>query len=215
MNVGLARVPTLRDEDRGAQTMARDLDRFRNATVEDLVDDRVRLLFVGINPSLWTAAVQAHFARPGNRFYPALQAGGIIDRTIDASSGYTATDREYLLSRGLGITNLAPRATARADELSTDDLRAGGARLVTLVAQRQPAVVAVLGITAYRLAFARPRAVLGPQEERLGGVALWVLPNPSGLNAHASLASLAIDYAQAAVAAGIELLPSLPEWGRG
>jgi len=184
----------------------RDLDRFRDATVPDLIGPGVRLLFVGINPGLWTAAVQAHFARPGNRFYPALFAAGILDRVIDAAHGYTSEDRAYFLSRGLGITNLAARATARADELSAEELAAGGRRLIQQVEELAPAVVAVLGISAYRVAFDRRRAVVGRQPERIGPAALWVLPNPSGLNAHATLATLAAAYAEAAVAAGITLL---------
>jgi double-stranded uracil-DNA glycosylase len=179
------------------------LQQFRDATVPDLIGEHTRLLFVGINPGLWTAAAQAHFARRGNRFYPALLRAGIIERPIDAADGYAAADRDHLLARGVGITNLVARATARADELHPDELAAGGRRLVELVEQLRPPVVAVLGVTAYRLAFARPRATVGRAPADLAGSQLWVLPNPSGLNAHATLADLATAYRDAAVAAGI------------
>ena len=171
---------------------------YRDATVPDLAGPGLRLLFVGINPGLWTAAAQAHFARRGNRFYPALYRAGILDRVIDASAGYTAADHAYLLERGIGITNVVARATARADELDRDELVAGGQALAAKVAVLQPSVVAILGVTAYRVAFARPKAVVGQQAEPLSGVPLWVVPNPSGLNAHSSLDSLAVAYRAAA-----------------
>lgn len=180
-----------------------ELESFRGTTVPDLLGDRVRLLFVGINPGLWTAAVQAHFGRKGNRFYPALYRGGIVDRLIDASGGYIDADREHLIARGIGITNLVSSATARADELATAELVAGGHSLARRVSDIRPDVVAILGITAYRTAFARPHAVAGRQPEDLGGAQLWVVPNPSGLNAHASLDDLAAVYREVATAAGI------------
>lgn len=179
------------------------LDSYRNATVPDLLGERTRLLFVGINPGLWTAAVQAHFARRGNRFYPALYRAGILDKVIDAADGYSDEDLALLLAAGVGITNLAPRATARADELTAAELDAGARRLAELVDRVAPAVVAVLGITAYRIAFSRPRATVGQQPDRLAGAQLWVVPNPSGLNAHSSLDDLARAYREAAVAAGL------------
>jgi double-stranded uracil-DNA glycosylase len=182
-----------------------ELESFRDATLPDLLGPQTRLLFVGINPGLWTAATQAHFSRRGNRFYPALLAAGIIDRPIDASAGYTEVDREYLLERGIGITNLVARATARADELTHDELIAGGRRLQTHVAELGVPVVAVLGITAYRTAYALPRATAGRQPESLCGAELWVVPNPSGLNAHSSLAALAMAYREVAIAAGLDL----------
>jgi len=175
----------------------------RGAVVDDLLGDGCRLLFVGINPSLWTAATGAHFARPGNRFYPALYRAGIVDRLIDASDGYTAADRELLLRRGIGITNLAPRATARADELTPDELRDGTQRLIETVRTAAPRVVAVAGITAYRTAFRRPNAVTGEQDEQLAGTPLWIVPNPSGLNAHDTVDSLAAAYRRVGQAAGI------------
>jgi TDG/mug DNA glycosylase family protein len=180
-----------------------ELEAFRDTEVPDLVGEDVRLLFVGINPGLWTAAVQTHFAHPGNRFYPALLAAGIIERPIDPAAGMTEADRAYFVSRGLGITNLVRRATARADELSTDELVDGGARLVANVTRWQPAVVAVAGITAYRAAFGARRAAAGRQPEPLAGAELWVVPNPSGLNAHETVPTLAAAYRAAAEAAGI------------
>jgi len=176
---------------------------YEGALVDDLIDERVRLLFVGINPGLWTAAVNAHFARGGNRFWPALHRAGILPRLIDARAGMSAEDSELVLARGIGITNLVPRASARADELSRPELVEGGARLVELVARARPRVVAILGLTAYRHAFAQRDAIAGRQPEGLGGSELWVLPNPSGLNAHETVESLAIAYRAAADAAGL------------
>lgn len=180
-----------------------ELESFRDATLPDLLGPGVRLLFVGINPGLWTAATQAHFSRRGNRFYPALFRAGITDRVIDASAGYSPADREHLLERGVGITNLVARATANAAELSAGELAAGAQELARRVQAIQPQVAAVLGISAYRTAFGRPKAVCGPQPETLGGAQLWVAPNPSGLNAHATLATLGEAYREIAVAAGV------------
>ncbi len=180
-----------------------ELASYAGTTVPDLLGDDVRLLFVGINPGLWTAATQTHFARPGNRFYPALLRAGIVERRIDPAAGMTPEDRDHLRARGIGITNLAPRATARADELSAEELRDGGRRLVDLVARLRPAVVAVAGVTAYRTAFAERGARVGRQPRSLAGAPLWVVPNPSGLNAHESVDSLAAAYAGAARAAGV------------
>ena len=185
-----------------------ELESFRDAVVPDLLGPDLRLLFVGINPGLWTAATQTHFAHPANRFYPALLRGGLITRPISPSDGMSDADRDHLRSRGIGITNLVRRATARAAELTTEELRAGGAELEALVRRTSPAVVAVAGITAYRLAFGRPKAVLGRQPERLAGADLWVVPNPSGLNAHATIASLAESYAEVGRAAGLDTLPA-------
>jgi double-stranded uracil-DNA glycosylase len=180
-----------------------ELDSYRDASVPDLVGPGLRLLFVGINPGLWTAATQTHFAHPGNRFYPALRMAGVIDRDLDRAAGMTDADRAYLLSRGIGITNLVNRATARADELSGTELRAGAQRLVESVTRHRPRVVAVAGVTAYRTAFGRPRASAGRQPDGLGTAELWVVPNPSGLNAHETIASLAAAYAAPARAAGV------------
>jgi double-stranded uracil-DNA glycosylase len=180
-----------------------ELESFRDSSVPDLVGPGLKLLFVGINPGLWTAATQTHFAHPGNRFYPALKLAKIIDRDLDRADGMTDRDRAYLLSRGVGISNLVNRATSRADELSAAELREGTLRLERLVRFWQPDVVAVAGVTAFRTAFTRPRARLGRQPDRLGGAELWVVPNPSGLNAHETITTLAAAYAEPARAAGI------------
>ncbi len=180
-----------------------ELEAFRDRTVPDVVGPGLRLLFVGINPGLWTAATRTHFAHPGNRFYPALLRAGIITRPIDPGAGMTAEDRAHLRERGIGLTNLVPRATARADELSKEELRAGGRELLAFVHEHRPQVVALAGITAYRTAFGVPAAKVGEQPGTFGGARLWVVPNPSGLNAHATVASLAEAYAEPARAAGV------------
>ena len=172
----------------------------------DLIGEHVRLLFVGINPGLRSAAVQAHFAPRGNRFFPALARAGITDRVIDASDGFAPVDHAYLLERGVGITNLVARASAQASELSAAELAAGARTVEAKVKAWKPRVVAILGVTAYRQAFASPRAALGPQPVGLGEAELWVVPNPSGRNAHATLESLARDYRKVARAAGITLV---------
>lgn len=184
------------------------LESYRDCSVPDLAGPGLKLLFVGINPGLWTAATQTHFAHLGNRFYPALLKAGIIDRMIDRDAGFSESDRGYLISRGLGNTNLVNRATARADELTPEELKAGARRLTTFVATHRPAVTAIAGITAYRTAFAAPKAKAGRQTESLAGSQVWVVPNPSGLNAHETIDSLADAYAAAARAAGL-----LPEDG--
>jgi TDG/mug DNA glycosylase family protein len=181
-----------------------ELQTFRGGTLPDLLPRRTRLLVVGINPGLLTVAVQAHFARRGNRFWPALFRAGITDRLVDASSGFAPDDVRHLEDRGVGITCIVPEATARADELSPEQLRAGGAALRRRVPAIAPAVVAILGVSAYRIAFAAPRAAVGRQPDDWDGAQVWVVPNPSGLNAHASLADLASAYREVAVAAGIE-----------
>jgi double-stranded uracil-DNA glycosylase len=182
-----------------------ELDSFRGCTVDDLLPSPLRLLFVGINPGLWTAAVNAHFARPGNRFWPAMHRAGVTSELVDASLGLPRWAAREFADAGIGISNIVPVATARADELSAAQLRAGGERLRTLVAAQQPAVVAVLGVTAFRQAFGRRDVSIGPSDELFEGSQLWVLPNPSGLNAHESVDSLASWYRRAADAAGIEL----------
>ncbi|GHD07889.1 mismatch-specific DNA-glycosylase [Zhihengliuella salsuginis] len=156
----------------------------------------LRLLIVGINPGLWTAAVNAPFARPGNRFWPSLHRAGLTDDVVDASRGLSAGDEDQLLGRGIGLTNLVGRATVRADELTRDELQAAGRRLVERVSQLRPRVVAIAGITAFRAAFGQPRATLGRQDTKMlvgwpPGVVLWVVPQPSGLNAHETIDSLA------------------------
>jgi TDG/mug DNA glycosylase family protein len=180
-----------------------ELESFRGVEVPDLLADDLRLLFVGINPGLWTAAVQTHFAHPVNRFYPALLRAGILTEPVDPSAGMSEEDRERFRARGLGITNLVRRASARAADLTAAELREGGERLRELVRARSPRVVAIAGITAYRQAFGNPQARLGRQDESFEGAELWVVPNPSGLNAHETVASLAEAYAAPARAAGV------------
>ncbi|XXT48672.1 G/U mismatch-specific DNA glycosylase [Sorangium sp. So ce542] len=146
-------------------------------TVPDVIAPDLRVLFCGINPGLYTAAVGHNFARPGNRFWPALHAGGFTDRVL------SPFEERELLKLGYGITNVVERATASADELSADELAAGGERLAAKVRRYRPRILAVLGIGAYRSAFGRPHAAPGPQPETLDATRIWVLPNPSGLNA--------------------------------
>lgn len=188
-----------------------ELESFRGKSVDDLMPEHPTLVFVGINPGLWTAATGTHFAHPGNRFYPALAAAGVIPRMPRFADGFTEEDRRMFLDAGIGISNLVHRATARADELDRDELREGAARLADDVARWHPLVVAVVGLTAYRQGFDRPGATAGRQHERLAGAELWVVPNPSGLNAHATVADLARAYAEPARAAGIELRPPQEE----
>lgn len=183
-----------------------ELESYRDAEVPDLLPgpgQELHLLFVGINPGLWTAATQTHFAHPGNRFYPALLRAGVLTQSVDPAAGMTDEDREHLRERGIGITNLVRRATARADELTADELREGGERLLATIARTRPTVVAVAGITAYRQAFGVRKAQTGEQPEPVEGARLWVVPNPSGLNAHETVESLAVAYAEPAGAAGL------------
>ena len=182
-----------------------ELKAFTGATLPDLIADGVRLLFVGINPGLRSVAVQGHFAPRGNRFYPALLRAGITGYLIDASAGLAPADRDYLLRRGVGITSLVKRATASADELGPAELAEGARALGTTIFRFRPRAVAILGVTAYRTAFGAPRAALGRQPEDLHGSQLWVVPNPSGRNAHASLDTLAAAYREVALAAGLSL----------
>ena len=153
-------------------------------TVPDLIAPHLNILFSGINPSLYSAAVGHHFARPGNRFWPSLRAAGVTPRLFAPFEG------QLLLDAGCGITNVVDRATATAEELSVAEMVAGGAALAEKVRREAPAYVAFLGITAYRSAFGRPRASVGLQPERLFDTRIWVLPNPSGLNAHYQVADL-------------------------
>ena len=180
-----------------------ELESFRGASVPDLMPEHPKLVFVGINPGLWTAATGTHFAHPGNRFYPALVAAGIIPRLPDFADGFTEADQRMFLDAGIGISNLVHRATARADELSRAELREGALRLAADVERWMPRVVAIVGLTAYRQGFDRPKARAGRQDERIADAELWVVPNPSGLNAHATVADLARAYAEPARAAGI------------
>jgi len=150
----------------------------------------LRVLFSGINPGLYSAATGRHFARPGNRFWPALHHSGFTARQLRPD------EQEQLLDLGLGMTNIVARATARADELTADELRLGGRELRAKVGQLRPRWLAVVGVTAYRTAFGRPGAAVGPADDVLGGTRLWVLPNPSGLNAHWNAEGLAAEFAR-------------------
>jgi TDG/mug DNA glycosylase family protein len=222
-----------------------DLAHFVGFGVPDLIGDDCRLLIVGINPGLWTAAASVHFAHPTNRFWPAMlrarliesqpgivplapsvpvgepdypgqphielwagvsemrHGAGLVDWGEDIAVGMSAEERRRLERSGIGITNLVARATARASELGAAELREGRERLDQVVGEIRPVVAAVAGLTAYRTAFERPGAVLGRQPETIGSTRLWVVPNPSGLNAHQTLDSLAAWYRQAADDAGL------------
>jgi double-stranded uracil-DNA glycosylase len=169
---------------------AADLAAARDKTIPDIIAPGLRVLFAGINPGLYSAATGYHFARPGNRFWPALHQSGFTPRQLRPS------EQDQLLGLGLGITNVAPRATARAAELSSAELRAGAAVLAAKAAEFAPRWLAVLGVTAYRTAFGRVGAVVGPQQDSIGATRVWVLPNPSGLNAHWSPAQLAGAFAE-------------------
>jgi len=148
------------------------------------------VLFCGINPSLYSGAVGHHFARPGNRFWPALHLGGFTDRV------WSPFEDRKLLDIGCGITNLVNRATGSADQLTNKELIAGARRLVRTIRRHQPRWIAFLGVTAYRIAFRRNQSKIGPQPERLGQTGIWVLPNPSGLNAHYQLADFGRLFAE-------------------
>lgn len=150
----------------------------RGKTVPDVIAPGLRVLFCGINPGLYTAAVGCHFARPGNRFWPALHAAGFTERLL------SPFEERLLFKSGYGITNMVKRATATADELLAEEFVAGGRSLAAKVRRYRPKYIAVLGVGAYRTAFGRPKAKLGLQDERMSSARIWVLPNPSGLNAH-------------------------------
>jgi double-stranded uracil-DNA glycosylase len=167
---------------------AADLVAAYGRTIPDVIAPGLRVLFCGINPGLYSAATGHHFARPGNRFWPALHRGGFVPRQLHPS------EQEDLLEYGLGITNLVDRGTARADELTPTEIVEGGAVLAAKVRRLRPAWLAVLGVSAYRTAFRVPRAAVGPQEVAIGTTRVWVLPNPSGLNAHYTLERLAGEF---------------------
>ena len=157
----------------------------KGKTVPDVIAKNLRVLFCGINPGLYTAAVGHHFARPGNRFWPALHRSGFTERLL------SPFEERALLQSGVGITNVVPHATATAAELITEDFIRGGKDLSAKVKRYQPAILAVLGVGAYRTAFAAPKASIGEQETQIGGTRIWVLPNPSGLNANYQVNDLA------------------------
>ena len=168
----------------------------RQLTIPDVVAPRLGVLFSGINPGLYSAATGRHFARPGNRFWPALHRSGFTPRLLRPD------EQDQLPGLGLGITNIVDRATARADELTADELREGGRALLAKAARLAPRWLAVVGVTAYRTAFGEPRAAVGPQELTAGATRLWVLPNPRGLNAHWTPVTLAEEFARLREAAG-------------
>ena len=179
--------------------MKLDLAAARDATIPDVlpaVGEPFHVLFCGINPGLYSAATGWHFARPGNRFWPALHQSGFTPRQLKPS------EQAELTRYGLGITNIAPRATAQAAELTPAELRDGGARLLALIDARRPRVIAIAGVTAYRTAFALPKAVIGPQPDPLGTARLWILPNPSGLNASWPAPRIAEAFRELRLAAG-------------
>jgi TDG/mug DNA glycosylase family protein len=166
------------------------LEAARDRVLPDVVGPGLDVLFTGINPGLYSAWTGQHFARPGNRFWPALHASGFTPRLLRPA------EQQELLSFGLGVTNVVARATARADELGAEELLEGGRLLRALVGRWSPRWLAVAGVTAYRAAFEDPRARVGEQALVIGGTRVWVLPNPSGLNAHYSAAALADEFAR-------------------
>ncbi len=174
---------------------SQDLSAAAGRTIADVAAPGLRVLFCGINPSLYSAATGHHFARPGNRFWPALHLSGFTGRLL------APAEQDRLLDAGLGITNVVARSTARAAELRPRELVDGGIVLEAKVRVMRPRWLAVVGVTAYRTAFGRPRAAVGPQDETVGGARVWVLPNPSGLNAHWTLTPLAVEFARLRTAA--------------
>ena len=175
-----------------------DLEAARDRTIPDVLPEPgapFRVLFCGINPGLYSAATGWHFARPGNRFWPALYLSGFTPRRLAPS------EQDLLPGFGLGITNLVPRATAQAAELGSAELKAGRDHLAALAGRYRPRFIAIAGVTAYRTAFGQPRAGTGPQPDRLGPARLWVVPNPSGLNAHFSLDAITAAFAEVRAAA--------------
>jgi len=174
-----------------------ELEAARGRVLRDVIAPGLRILFCGINPGLYSGAVGHHFARPGNRFWPALHAAGFTPALL------TPFEDGKLASLDCGVTNLVARTTAAADELTRDEFVAGAARLSRKVARYRPQWLAILGIGAYRMGFARPDAGLGPQPEALGGSQLWILPNPSGLNANYQLPALVQAFRRLRQAAGL------------
>ncbi|WP_406290734.1 G/U mismatch-specific DNA glycosylase [Embleya sp. NBC_00896] len=174
----------------GRNPTAAELAAAHGVTIPDVLAPDLKVLFCGINPGLWSGATGRHFARPGNRFWPALHAAGLTPRL------FAPAEQDELIELGLGITNVVARTTARADELTKDEYRAGGRALTARVRAYRPAWLAVLGIGAYRTGFGRPKAVVGEQAETIGDTRIWVLPNPSGLNAHWTAATLAAAFGQ-------------------
>ena len=172
-----------------------ELEAARDRVIPDVAAGGLRVLFCGINPGLMSAATGHHFARPGNRFWPVLHLSGFTPRVLDPA------EQDELLTYGLGITNVAARATARADELSAEEFREGGRILTAKVERLRPRWLAVVGITAYRTAFDDKKAQVGPQERMIGDTRVWALPNPSGLNAHWTAETMAEEFARLRAAA--------------
>lgn len=172
------------------------LESARGRTIPDVLGPDLDVVFVGINPGLWSGAAGHHFARPGNRFWKALHGSGFTERLFSPLEDTT------LLERGLGLTNLVARTTATADELAADELRQGATALGERLARLRPRMIAVLGIGAFRTGFRRPKAIVGPQDGAPGGPRLWVLPNPSGLNAHYQLPELVERFGELRAALG-------------
>lgn len=168
-----------------------------NTTIKDVIAPKLDVLFVGINPGLYSGATGNHFAKPGNRFWPTLFNAGFTDRLLHPS------EKEALLGMGLGVSNLASRTTARADELSDEELHEGAVKLKGKVRRYKPRYVAMLGLSTYRIAFGDKKAKVGAQEVQLGETKVWLLPNPSGLNAHYQLPDLARVFSELREAAGI------------
>jgi TDG/mug DNA glycosylase family protein len=167
-----------------------ELEAAYGTTIPDLVGPETRLLLVGINPSLWSGHAGYHFARPANRLWRTLRDAGFTDRVLHPS------ETDTLRSAGIGITNFVMRSTARADEVTPDEIRAGVEHLREVVRRWRPPYVAFLGLTAYRTGFSRPKAGVGPQEELFEGARVWLLPNPSGINAHYQQPELTAAYAE-------------------
>jgi TDG/mug DNA glycosylase family protein len=161
-----------------------------NRTTEDLIDYNLKVLFCGINPGMWSGATGFHFAKPGNRFWKTLHLAGFTNRILHPS------EEGELLEKGYGITSFCKRTTARADELTTEEYVAGGKALIKKLEKYKPKTLAVLGITAFRTAFGQPKARLGLQTEKIADTTVWLLPNPSGLNAHYQLNDLARLYGE-------------------
>lgn len=174
---------------KAARPSAADLVAARDRTIADVIAPDLDILFVGINPGLWSGATGHHFARPGNRFWRALHEAGLTPTPLSPDR------QDDLLRHGPGVTNLVPRTTAAAAELTADELRAGATLLVAKIERFRPRKVAFLGVSTYRTAFDRPKASIGRQAEHIAGAEVWVLPNPSGLNAHYQLPELAAAYA--------------------
>ena len=192
----MAEAPRAADGVPAPRPAAADLEAARGATIPDVLAAGLRVVFAGINPGLYSAATGHHFARPGNRFWPALHRSGFTPRQ------FRPDEQDQLLALGLGITNVAPRATARAAELTPAELREGALALQEKMARLRPQWLAVLGVTAYRTAFGQPGAIVGPQAATAGPARVWVLPNPSGLNAHWAPAALAVEFARLRAQAG-------------